>query len=242
MPTAADPFAELAGLEGVGSAVGAARDAVDAVLRDRGRRQVRPEQSAAGLLAAARASATLQQQADGDPDTEVDRSDPAWESATIRLYTELIDLSGLIRTAPGQAMARAHAVLCRDLLDDDDLGRIRDDPGVAERISTLNRSLVAATAAPVIVVAGIAHAELITARPFRAGNGVLARAVEHMILIDGDIDPPAVTVPEAGHLQAGAEYPAAVDRYRTGTVAGVRDWLTHTAAAVARGAELAPLN
>lgn len=229
-----DPLADLAGLEGVGSTVMAARDAVDAVLRDRGRRRVRSEQQAEALLRAARASAELD-----DLDHAATRQE--WEAATIRLYVELVDLSGLVRMSPGQAIARAHAVLARGLLADDDLGRIRADAGVADRMAALGRLLTAPTAAPVIVVAAIAHAELISIEPFVAGNGVVARAVEHMILINGDLDAAAVTVPEVGHLEAGENYHRALDGYRTGSARGVRDWLLHVAAAVTRGAELSPL-
>lgn len=237
MTPAADPLADLAGLEGVGSAVTAARDAVDAVLRDRGRRQVTGEQRSEALLQAARASAALV-----DPDDDVDHDQPtSTEAATVRLYVGFSELAGLIRTSPGQAIARAHAILWRGLLPDDDLGRIRADPVVADRMAQLGRLLTGTTSAPVIVVAAIAHAELITVRPFTAGNGIIARAVEHLIMIDGDLDRPSVTVPELAHLQAGPRYRQALGSYRTGTAQGVRDWLLYVAEVVTRGAELSPL-
>jgi hypothetical protein len=228
----ADPLAELAGLEGVPSAVMSARDAVDAVLRDRGRRIVRPEQSAAALVAAARASAALEEVADPE----------RWQAAAVRLYTELVGLAPLIRVSPGQAVARAHTVLARGMVPDEELGRVRGGGGRGDRLTALNRLLTAATLAPAIVVAGIAHAELLATAPFSAGNGIVARAVEHMVLIDGDVDRPAVTVPEAGHQTLGEAYRRAFDEYQTGTAAGVRAWLLHVAAAVAKGAELAPLD
>lgn len=211
----------------------AARDAVDAVLRDRGRRQVTADQRSEALVQAARASATL-----GDlEDADHDRPAPT-EAATVRLYLGFPELAGLIRVAPGQAIARAHTLLWRGLLPDDDLGRIRGQPEVADRMAQLGRLLAGPTSAPVIVVAAIAHAELISVRPFEAGNGIIARAVEHLIMIDGDLDRPAVTVPEAAHLQAGDRYRQALDGYRSGTAQGVRDWLLYAADAVTRGAEL----
>lgn len=237
-PTA-DPLADLAGMEGVGSAVTSARDSVDAVLRDRGRRRVTPEQQAEALVRAARANAAL-----GDADG-VDHGLPnrtGWEAGTVRLYLQLVDLAGLIRVSPGQAIARAHAVLARGLLSNDDLGRIRADPNVAERMATLGRMLTTPTKAPLIVVAAVAHAELITVAPFVAGNGILARAVEHMIIIDGDLDRPPVTVPEVGHQQSGANYRRALDGYRSGSAQGVREWLLYVAAVITRGAELSPLS
>jgi hypothetical protein len=182
----------------------------------------------------------------GDGDWDVDH-DPAddrqgWEAAAVRLYHELGELATLIRISPGQAMARAHAVLGRGLLPDDDLGRIRSDPEVGDRMAALGRLLAAPTTAPVIVVAAVAHAELITVGPFVAGNGIIARAVEHMIMIDGDLDRPAVTVPELGHQQSGMSYRQALDGYRSGSAQGVREWLLQVAAVVTRGAELSPLS
>lgn len=163
------------------------------------------------------------------------------EAATVRLYVGFTELAGLIRISPGQAIARGHALLWRGLLADDDLGRIRAEPAVADRMAQLGRLLTGPTSAPVIVVAAIAHAELITVRPFEAGNGIIARAVEHLIMIDGDLDGPAVTVPELAHLQAGTRYRQALDGYRSGTAEGVRDWLLYAADVVTRGAELSPL-
>jgi hypothetical protein len=239
-----DPLADVARLEGVPSAIGASRDAVDAVLRDRGLRTVSPEQSATALVAAARASALLALEED-----EWAIQQQSIEAAAVRLYTEIVQLAGLIRVAPGQAIARAHALLGRGLLDDDQLGRPRPGQQVADRMSGIYRLLAEPTAAPMIAVAGIAHAELVSCRPFQFGSGIVARAVEHMVLIDGGIDTPAVTVPEAGHQPAAEPtnarqqigYRAALDEYRAGNIDGVRHWLLHVADAVARGAELSPL-
>lgn len=241
-----DLLASLARLEGVPSAVAASRDSVDAVLRDRGLRAVAADTSAQALVAAARANAALAAGDDDGPATD----SSTLEGATVRLYTEIVDVSRLIRVAPGQAIARAHAVFGRGILADDQLGRARDDPDVAGRMASVNQLLTAATSASVIVVAGIAHAELVSCRPFTAGSGVVARAVEHMILIDGGIDSPAVTIPEAGHGMVADDtagpaqvngYREALENYRSGTADGARRWLLHVADAVARGAELSPL-
>jgi hypothetical protein len=237
-----DPSAALGQIEGVPSAVMAARDAVDAVLRDRGRRSVTAEQSAAAMLIAARASAAIEDDHDrSENDHGLLGHDQSWEPSTVRLYTELVDLARLIRVSPGQAIARAHAVLAKGIVTDEDLGRLRARAGIGERMSALNQLLTGPTNASAIVVAGIAHAELITVAPFTAGNGIIARAVEHLMLVEADIDGPAVTVPEAAHRAAGSRYQQALAGYRTGTVEGVRDWLLHVSAAVARGAELSPL-
>ncbi|MFL6167540.1 MAG: hypothetical protein ACJ710_14765, partial [Ornithinibacter sp.] len=55
-----DPLARLASLEGVPSAYAAARDGIDAVLRDRGLRRTSPETTAESLLRGAHASAVLE--------------------------------------------------------------------------------------------------------------------------------------------------------------------------------------
>src|SRR3954451_1377282 len=57
---APDPLTWLTELEGVPSAFAAARDGIDALLRDRGLRPTRPEQTAEVLLRGAHASAVLE--------------------------------------------------------------------------------------------------------------------------------------------------------------------------------------
>ena len=55
-----DPLGALAALEGVPSAYAAARDGVDALLRDRGLRKTSPAQTGESLLRGAWASAVLE--------------------------------------------------------------------------------------------------------------------------------------------------------------------------------------
>ncbi|GAA2092429.1 hypothetical protein GCM10009841_01380 [Microlunatus panaciterrae] len=227
-----DPLADLARLEGVPSAVVAARDAVDAVLRDRGLRQIPAATTAEALLAGASASAELE----GDRER--------WLPGAVRLSTELIDLAQLIRTSPGQVLARAHTLLAHGQAPEESLGRLRPGGEVSERVRGLNQTLTGRTEAPALVLAAVAHAELATLVPFGPGDGILGRAVEHMILISAGLDPRAATVPAAGHLRAerqGGSYFASLTSYRSGTARGVRDWLIHCARAVAYGAELSPL-
>jgi len=224
-----DPLADLSRLEGVPSAVVSARDAVDAVLRDRGLRPVSAEQSATALLSGARASAALSDHPD------------RWLAGSVRLSTELVGLSGLIRVSPNQALARAHVLLARGQIPDAGLGRIGSDAGVAERVLGLAALLTGRTAASAIVVGAVAHAELATVTPFGSADDLVARAVEHMVLIAGGVDPRAVIVPEAGHLALRESYADALAGYRDGSVAGVRNWLLHCARALAAGAEASPL-
>lgn len=223
-----DPLADLARLEGVPSAVVAARDAVDAVLRDRGMRAISSEQSASALLAGARASAALTDEPD------------RWLPGSVRLSTQLLALSELIRTSPGQALARVHALVARGCVPDDDLGRIRPGEEVAARLLGVNVLLTGSTTASVIILAAVVHAELATVAPFGSADTIVARAAEHLVLVAGGVDPRAVIVPEAGHLALRPGYLAALAGYRDGSVAGVRGWLLHCCQALAYGAEVSP--
>jgi Fic family protein len=90
-------------------------------------------------------------------------------------------------------------------------------------------------------VAALAHAELATLRPFGSMDGLVARALERLILVSRGVDPAAVIVPEAGHAQMKAAYQRALGAYAEGTPGGRRTWLLYAAQAVARAAELSPL-
>lgn len=203
----------------------AARAAADTILRDRGARAVPGEMSARALLASARASAAME--------------GPEWEPGAVRLSTELVDLAALIRSTPGQALARAHVLLARGILPDDRLGRVpADDPA---RLSGVLELLTDRTEAPALVVSAIAHAEIALLAPPGAGHGVLARAVEHMVLIQAGVDPRAVLLIAEGHRAVGDAYRSLLAAYATGTISGVRGWILHCAQALTHGAELSPL-
>ncbi len=221
-----DPLADLARLEGVPSALASARDAVDAVLRDRGRRQLSAETQAQARVAAARASAELT----GDPET--------WLVGSLRLVAELSALAPLIRVAPAQVLARTHTLLARGVLADADLGRTDVTPGREARLAGLVELLTGPTAAPSMLVAAVAHAELVAIRPFGAASDLVARAVERLVLVQAGIDPQAVVAVEAGHLASGTVYRSRLAAYEEGTVAGVGAWVRHCADAVSYGAEL----
>lgn len=224
-----DPLADLVRLEGVASAIAAATDAVDAVLRDRGMRRVTEEQVSQALLAGARANAALTD----------DRE--RWQLGALRLSAELAPLASLIRVAPAQALARAHVLLTRGLMADKELGKIASEPAIAARVNSLGELLTRDTSAPAIVVGAVAHAEIAVVKPFADASGLIARAAEHLVLIAAGLDPYGVIVVEAGHAASRTTYSRALTRYADGSVSGVKGWLLHCAAAVARGAELSPV-
>jgi hypothetical protein len=229
-----DPLADLAQLEGVASAVAAATDAVDAVLGDRGLRKVTEEQLSRALLAGAQANAALS-------------DNPArWQVGALRLSAELAPLAALINVAPAQALARAHTLVARGVVPDNELGKIGSqqetaDPEMALRMNSLVELLTRHTSAPAIVVGGVVHAEIAVVAPFGDASGLIARAAEHLVLVAAGLDPYGVIVVEAGHAENAARYSGALEAYAEGSVAGVKAWLLRCAAAVARGAELSPI-
>jgi hypothetical protein len=257
-PATVDVFGPLAGLEGVGSAVRAARDAVDVLLRDRGLRRVSPEVTAEALLRGAHASAVLA----GSPSTldEVRRgAGDARSAGAVRITAELMALASQVDTAPVQVWTRLHQLAAAGLAGPDELGHLRtvreplpdDIPGLPtappadvmwDRLSLLARGLTRPTKAPAIVVAAVVHAELAVLRPFGTANGLLARAAERAVLVARGIDPVAATVPESGHLELGASYAQGLRDYGDGGLTGVRDWLLRSCEVVALGAERSPLN
>lgn len=225
-----DPLTALARLEGVPSGLAAARDAVDVVLTDRGLRAMTADQVAAALLAGARASAELT----GDPGR--------WVAGAIRLSTEVPGLAAVLRVAPGQVLARAHTLAAYGIVPDDALGRPRASAEVTARMAGLSDLLTAPTQAPALVLAAVAHAEVAVVRPFGSdADGLVARAVERMVLMSSGFDPRGVIVTEVGHLRHRAAYERALRGYAEGGAAGVRDWILHVAQAAVDGAEASPV-
>jgi hypothetical protein len=103
------------------------------------------------------------------------------------------------------------------------------------------RLLTARSSAPALLLAAVVHADLGTATPFGSHNGVVARAVERLVLVARGVDEKSLTVPEAGHLALRAEYESNLRAYRDGGSDGVHAWLLYAAQAYAAGAEASPL-
>jgi hypothetical protein len=234
-----DPLSRLAGLEGVASAMAATRDGIDALLRDRGLRRTSPEQTAESLLRGAHASAVLEGSEDSLDAVRAGGGGPETQAA-VRVSTELLSLVPTLKTAPLQAFARLHTLAGKGVVNDADLGRPRDAEA-ATRLRDLAAILAAPTEAPALVVAAIAHADIATAAPFVSHNGIVARAVERLLLVARGVDPTSVTVPEAGHLALRREYESNLRGYATGGAAGVHAWLLYAAEAFAKGAESSPV-
>jgi len=233
-----DPFIAAASLEGVPSAFRAARDGMDAILRDRGLRRSTPDDTARSLLIGAWATATLEG-SECDLDELAAGGGDATARAAVRLSTELLGLLPIWQRSPVQAMARLHALAAAGSVPDGDLGRPVNPEGTA-RLTQLAGLLGRKTEAPGLVVAALAHAEIAAAGAFVSHNGVVARAAERLVLVARGVDPASVTVPEAGHVAAAPDYFAALAAYGAEET-GVHQWLLYAAEAFTRGAEASPL-
>lgn len=235
----ADPLAWLSSLEGVPSGFAGARDAVDALLRDRGLRRSTPEQTGESLLRGAHASAVLEGSTSSLDDVRAGTGD-AVAAAAVRVSAELLALVPVLTSTPGQAFARLHTLAGNREVPDEQLGR-PVSPDAAERLATLSRTVLT-TSAPAMQVAALVHAEIVTVAPFSSHNGLIARAAERLVLVARGVDPASVIVPEAGHLALRAAYESNLRGYRDGGRAGFHSWLLYAPEAYARATELSPLH
>ena len=213
----------------------ATRDGIDALLRDRGLRKTAPDLTTRSLLLGAQASAALEGSV-ADWDNE-EYDEPAL--AAIRVSTELLGLVPTLGNSPSQVLARLHTLAAVGTVPDDELGRPR--AGTSERVAELSKLLLAPTTAPALVVAAVAHAELVTVAPFVSHNGIVARAMERLLIVARGVDPTSLVVPEAGHLSLRAEYESNLRGYRDGGTKGVHSWLLYASTAYAAGANASPL-
>jgi len=237
-PGANDPLAWLTGLEGVPSGMSSARDGVDALLRDRGRKQTTPEQTTESLLRGAHASAALEGSSSTIEQVRGGQADDIAQAA-LRVSTGMLALVPVIGNSPSQAFARLHALAGKGVVDEDALGR----PVSAEAAARLNglAETLLATTVPAMLVAALVHADLATVAPFASHNGIVARAAERLVLVARGVDPASVTVPEAGHLALRAAYESNLRGYAAGGQNGLHSWLLYATQAYSAGTEASPL-
>jgi len=234
-----DPLARLASLEGVPSSFAAARDGIDAVLRDRGLRRTSPETTAESLLRGAHASAVLEGSASSLAAVRSGAGDPI-AGAAVRVSAGLLALAPALLRSPLQALARLHMLAGAGSVDDARLGRPRD-AAAAERLQGVARLLNVPSTAPALLLAAVVHAELATAAPFASHNGMVARAAERLVLAARGVDEKSLVVPEAAHLALRPAYESNLRGYRDGGLGGVHAWLLYAAEAYAAAAEASPL-
>ncbi|HEY6793542.1 MAG TPA: hypothetical protein VI248_02545 [Kineosporiaceae bacterium] len=187
--------------------------------------------------------------------------DPAGRTAmgAVRAIAQGERLGATWSRSPAQALARLHVAAAAGLVGEDVLGRPRrpgeapgdggdlldpsgteivapDGPALAARLAALSDLLAASPNSPALLVAALAHAEVATARPFAMANGVVARALCRVVVVDRGLDPTAAAVWEAALLAAGPRYPLALAAYAGGTADGVAHWIRTFAQAVVEGA------
>lgn len=253
-----DVLAPLGDLPGVADAVGRARDAVDAVLWDRGVRARAAEVVAGSRLRGAWASASIDG-AEVSPDALVsgDALDASpmgrVVAAALAVQAETAPQVDVFARAPLQAVSHLHALVSAGFVPDDERGRLRtgpaaDDPlrlgsvppadEAARRTTAWAGLLARPTSAPALVVAAVVHGEIAVTRPFTWGSGLVARAATRLVLAARGVDPDGITVPEAGLWAAGrSAYANALKGYAGGSPDGVAGWLVLHADAVRVGAD-----
>lgn len=232
-------MAELVSLEGVASAYAATRDGIDAMLRDRGLRKTSPELTAESLLRGAHASAVLEGSTSTLEEVRETGGD-AIAQASVRVSTELLSLVPILRTQPLRALARIHALAALGSLPEDELGRPRN-ADAANTLREVGNAITFPTSAPALVVAAMVHAGLATSAPFASHNGIVARAVERLVLVAKGVDEKSLMVPEAGHALLRREYESNLRGFASGQPGGLHSWLLYGAEAYAAGAEASPL-
>jgi Fic family protein len=237
-----DPLAALVDLPGVSPAVDRARAAVDELLTHRVLRARSAEVSSESALRGARASAalegadwTLDEIRALDPTD--DRAEASTVAAALRVSTEVGPMATTWERAPLQVLARLHLVAASPS-EPTTAGRPRPSGGdeLTARLDALAQLVTRRTTAPALVIAGVAHGELLALQPFPSRNGLVARAATRLVLITRGVDPKAVSVPEVGYAESRQAYADAAAAYAGGTPEGVARWLAHCCDAVMLGA------
>lgn len=256
----ADPLAAVAALPGVDEAVERSRAAVDRlrghkVLRSRG-----AQVTAESALRGARASAALAG-ADWPLEELRRRTDLGGEPGAaavrgaLRISGELAQLLPVLRQAPAQALTRMHLLAAAGEADPARIGRPRtagervtaepamppepvDAEQAAARLTALAGVLAGPSKAPALVVAAVAHGELLSIAAFGWGDGLIARAAFRLLLVERGLDPNSLAIPEVGWVELGVPaYREALSAYAQGTAAGIAEWITACGQAVELGAQ-----
>jgi hypothetical protein len=234
-PYGPDPLAPLLELPGVGDAAEAARAAVDRLLSHPVLRRESAGVSAESALRGARASAALEGSDVPLAELRAGRVDDPLVQGALRVSVALGSMTDTWSRAPGQVLARLHVLAAADLADRQELGR--PGPHAGPRLGDLLGLVTGSTTVPAVLVAALVHGEVAALAPFGTGDGVVARAAGRLTGITRGLDPKAVSVPEVGFVELGADaYRVALDAYAGGTSAGVAAWLVHCCQATEQGA------
>jgi Fic family protein len=173
----------------------------------------------------------------------------------LRVSGELSPLLAILRQAPAQALTRMHMLAAAGEIDPARIGRPRGsgdtvdvEPGgpaapasaeeAATRLTSLTTLLSIPSKASALIVAAVAHGELLSVTPFGWGDGLIARSVFRLVLVARGLDPQSLAVPEVGFLELGLDArKAALDAYTSGTADGLAGWIAHCAEALVSGCQ-----
>jgi hypothetical protein len=234
-PAAPDPLAHLLDLTGVRAAADSSRTAIDRLLAHRLMRNRSAEVSTESALRGARASAALEGADVPLAELRAGAVDDPVVQGSLRVSAALGSMTETWSRAPGQVLARLHALAAADLVDRASLGRPAAHAGA--RLAGLFGLVTVETTVPAVVLAAVVHGELAALAPFGVADGVVARAAARLTGITRGLDPKAVSVPEVGFVELGREaYQAALAGYASGSPEGVAAWLVHCCRATEHGA------
>jgi hypothetical protein len=234
-----DLLAPLLELPGVAGAAEAAREALAKAHRHRTNLRNWPVTAAESAIRGARSSSAIDGGAVQLDASGAEPNDPVLAGA-LRVGQALeggtTALVGVWQRAPLQALARLHALAAADLIDEEGLGRPRQNPEVAARLDLVTRLVTGASSAPAPVLAAVAHGELLALAPFGVGDGIVARAVSRLVTMATGLDPHGLGVPEVYWMRRADEYRSAAAGFATGAPEAVAAWLLLCCRALEDGA------
>lgn len=230
-----DPLAGLLALEGVIESADRARRAVDRLLVHPVLRRKIAAVAAESTLRGARAAAVLSGVDVPLADLRSSAVDDPVVRGAVRAYAALGSMVTTWPRAPGQVLARLHALAAADLTPTESLGRPRSAAVVGQRLRALAELVARAEVTPAVVLAGVVHGELAGLAPFGSADGVVALAAARLTLRSRGLDTNAVSVPEVGILESGGTYADLLAGFVGGTPEGLGSWLRWWAGAVALG-------
>ena len=232
-------MAPLLELPGVAESAEAAREALAKAHRHRTNLRNWPVTAAESAIRGARSSSAIDGGAVQLDASGAEPNDPVLAGA-LRVGQALeggtTALVGVWQRAPLQALARLHALAAADLIDEERLGRPRQNPEVAARLDLVTRLVTGASSAPAPVLASVAHGELLTLAPFGVGDGIVARAVSRLVTMATGLDPHGLGVPEVYWMRRAEEYRSAAAGFASGSPEAVAAWLLLCCRALEDGA------
>ncbi len=233
---AGDPLGGLMQLDGVADSVQKARQAVDTLHVHPVLRRQTAIVAAESTLRGARAAAALSGADIALAELRSSQASHPVVRGAVRAYAALGPMVGTWTRAPAQVLAKLHALAAADLVEAGELGRPQPRPEVGQRLTGLAQLVTEAKSTAAITLSGVVHGELAGLAAFGSADRVVALAAARLTLRSRGLDTHAVSVPEVGVLDSGADYSGLLAGFVSGTPEGLAAWLRWWAQAVALGA------